>query len=158
MSRFPLSFNRLAIVFILSFLSVFFIDFIFTVILVDRQPNSPLELAAYIALSTFLRAALADWLAVNVTGVEGTDKSKLSFWGLALAALIYGVPLLIISEHVLKPHRTVFFALFMWLDKVLPITYATLVFWYLLYVLIFDLPRLIVFFTIKKKLVYPLIL
>jgi len=142
-------FPNCARVYLLSVLSTFFLDGIFAVILIERPPNRPFVLAAYIALSTLLRAALAERLAV--TGVWGSDRSKFSSWGPALAALIYGVPLLIISEHVLEPLRAVLLAFFIWLDKVLPITYVNSLVGIFLYVLIFDFSRLMLFLTISAR-------
>lgn len=142
-------FPNCARVYLLSVLSTFFLDGIFAAILYEFPPNSPFVLAAYIALSTFLRAALAEWLAV--TGVWGSDRSKFSSWGLALAALIYGVPLLIISEYVFEPLRAVLLAFYMWLDKVLPITYVNSLVGIFLHVLIFDFSRLMLFLTISAR-------
>ncbi len=142
-------FPNCARVYLLSVLSTIFLDGIFAAILYEFPPNSPFVLAAYIALSTFLRAALAEWLAV--TGVWGSDRSKFSPWGLALAALIYGVPFSLISEYVFEPLRAVPFAFFMWLDKVLPITYVNSLVGIFLYVLIFDFSRLMLFLTISAR-------
>jgi hypothetical protein len=142
-------FPNCARVYLLSVLSTFFLDGIFAVILIERPPNIPFVLAAYIALSTFLRAALAEWLAV--TGIWGSDRSKFSSCGLALAALIYGVLLLIISEHVLEPLRAVLLAFYMWLDKVLPITYVNTLVGIFVYVLIFDFSKLMLFLTISAR-------
>ncbi len=89
------------------------------------------------------------WLAV--TGVWGSDRSKFSSWGLALAALIYGVPFLVISEYVFEPLRAVLLAFFMWLDKVLPITYVNTLVGIFVYVLIFDFSRLMLFLTISAR-------
>ena len=142
-------FQSCARVYLLSVLSTLFLDGIFAAILYEFPPNSSFVLAAYIALSTFLRAALAEWLVV--TGVWGSDKSKFSPWRLALAALIYGVPLSIISEYVLEPLRAVLLVFYMWLDKVVPITYVNSLVGILLYVLIFDFSRLMLFLTISAR-------
>jgi len=142
-------FQSCARVYLLSVLSTLFLDGIFAAILYEFPPNSPFVLPAYIALSTLLRAALAEWLVV--TGVWGSDKSKFSPWRLALAALIYGVPLSIISEYVLEPLRAVLLVFYMWLDKVVPITYVNSLVGILLYVLIFDFSRLMLFLTISAR-------
>jgi hypothetical protein len=102
-----------------------------------------------IALSMFLRTSLAEWLAV--TGVGGSDRSKFSTWGLALAALIYGVPFGVISEYVFEPLRAVLLVFYMWLDKVLPITYVNSLVGIFVHVLIFDFSRLMLFLTISAR-------
>jgi hypothetical protein len=142
-------FPNCARVYLLSVLSALFLDGIFSAILYEFPPNSPFVLPAYIALSTFLRATLAEWLAVK--RVWGSDKSKFSPWRLASAALIYGVPLSIISEYVFLPLRWVIYAFYMWLDKVVPITYVNSLVGIFLYVLIFDFSRLMLFLTISAR-------
>lgn len=142
-------FPNCARVYLLSVLSALFLDGIFAAILYEFPPNSPFILPAYIALSTFLRTALAEWLAV--TGAWGSDRFKFSPWGLALAALIYGVPFSLISEYVFEPLRAVLLVFYMWLDKVVPITYVNSLVGIFLYVLIFDFSRLMLFLTISAR-------
>lgn len=152
MPEVPLLWRQLITFYLVSTLSLFLLDGLFTVILIERPPNNLLELAACIALAIFLRAALAEWVTVNITGVWSTIGSKYSYRSLALAALIYGAPLLTISEHLSKPLNAAFLALSMWLDKALPLTYVNTLVGVFLYVLILDFARLILFLTIKKKL------
>lgn len=64
---------------------------------------------------------------------------------------MYGVPFSLISEYVFEPLRAVPFAFFMWLDKVLPITYVNSLVGLFVYVLIFDFSRLMLFLAISAR-------
>jgi hypothetical protein len=134
---------RLVAVFLLSVFSLFFLDGALSFSLTESAGGSSARMALF-AIYIFFRAAIAEWVASAIMGVQSLDSSEFRFRGLTLSAVVYGPPLLTIQD------RLHFYLL---LNLVPPsLGQLSIILAIIVYTLIFDFSRMMLFLAIKKSL------
>jgi len=134
---------RLGAVFLLSVFSLIFLDGALSFSLTERAVGSPSRIALF-AIFMFFRAAIAEWVVSAIMGVQSFFSPEFRFRSLTLAAIVYGPPLLTIQDRL---HFYLLLNLVPLSLGLLSIILATVV-----YTLIFDFSRLMLFLAIKKSL------
>jgi len=135
---------RLGAVFLLSVFSLIFLDGALAFSLTESAGGSPSRIAMF-AIYVFFRAAIAEWVASTIMGVQSLFSPEIRLRSLTLAVVVYGPPLLTIQVNVLHSYLL--------LNLVPPsLGLLSIILGIIVYALIFDFSRLMLFLAIKKSL------
>jgi len=141
-------------VFPLSIISFFFLDGSLSFIFTEHWRVPPANVSAWLMFFSVLRAVFAEWVMSSVVGFGGSRISLRSVTGFSVALVLYGVPLLAVSDPMRSPLSPIVLSLLGWMAEVLNVRYlpsfaaAVVSFTYL--PLLFDFSRLAPYLCIKR--------
>jgi small-conductance mechanosensitive channel len=144
----------LVAVFPLSIVSFFFLDVSLSFIFTEHWLVPPANVSAWLMFFSVLRAVFAEWVMSSVVGFSGSRSSLKRVTGFSVALVLYGVPLLAVSEPVRSPLSPIVLSLLEWGGEVLNVRYlpsfaaAVVSFTYL--TLLLDFSRLALYLCIKR--------
>ena len=147
-------FKGLVAVFPLSIISFFFLDGSLSFIFSEHWRVPPANVSAWLMFFSVLRAVFAEWVMSSVVGFSGSRSSLKRVTGFSVALVLYGVPLLAVSEPVRSPLSPIVLSLLEWGGEVLNVRYlpsfaaAVVSFTYL--TLLLDFSRLALYLCIKR--------
>jgi hypothetical protein len=141
-------------VFPLSIISFFFLDGSLSFIFTEHWLVPPANVSAWIIFFSVLRAVLAEWVMSAVVEFSGSQSSLKRLMGFSVALVLYGAPLLAVSDPVSSPLSPIVLSLRRWTAEVLNVRYlpsfaaAAVSFIYL--PLLLDFSRLAPYLCIKR--------
>ena len=144
----------LVVVFPLSIISFFFLDISLSFIFTEHWRVPPTNVSAWLMFFSVLRAVFAEWVMSAVVGFGGSRISLKRVTGFSVALVLYGVPLLSVSEPVRSPLSPIVGSLLEWTAEVLNVKYlprfATAVVYLIYLPLLLDFSRLALYLCIKR--------
>jgi len=108
----------LVAVFPLSIISFFFLDGSLSFIFSEHWLVPPANVSAWLMFFSVLRAVFAEWVMSAVVGFGGSRSSLRSVTGFSVALVLYGVPLLAVSDPVPSPLSPIVLSLLRWTAEV----------------------------------------
>jgi hypothetical protein len=144
----------LVAVFPLSIVSFFFLDVSLSFIFTEHWLVPPANVSAWLMFFSVLRAVFAEWVMSSVVGFSGSRSSLKRVTGFSVALVLYGVPLLAVSEPVRSPLSPIVLSLLEWGGEVLNVRYlpsfAAAVVSFIYLTLLLDFSRLALYLCIKR--------
>ena len=141
-------------VFPLSIVSFFFLDVSLSFIFTEHWLVPPANVSAWLMFFSVLRAVFAEWVMSSVVGFSGSRSSLKRVTGFSVALVLYGVPLLAVSEPVRSPLSPIVLSLLEWGGEVLNVRYlpsfAAAVVSFIYLTLLLDFSRLALYLCIKR--------
>jgi hypothetical protein len=105
-------------VFPLSIISFFFLDGSLSFIFSEHWRVPPANVSAWLMFFSVLRAVFAEWVMSAVVGFGGSRISLRRVTGFSVALVLYGVPLLAVSDPVPSPLSPIVLSLCRWTAEV----------------------------------------
>lgn len=141
-------------VFPLSIISFFFLDVSLSFIFTEHWRAPPANVSAWLMFFSVLRALFAEWVMSSVVGFNGSRSSLKRVTGFSVALVLYGVPLLAVSDPVRSPLSPIVSSLLEWTAEVLHVRYlpsfAAAVVYFTYLPLLLDFSRLALYLYIKR--------
>jgi len=111
-------FKGLVAVFPLSIISFFFLDGSLSFIFSEHWRVPPANVSAWLMFFSVLRAVFAEWVMSAVVGFGGSRSPLRRVTGFSVALVLYGVPLLAVSDPVPSPLSPIVLSLLRWTAEV----------------------------------------
>ena len=144
----------LVAVFPLSIISFFFLDGSLSFIFTEHWLVPPANVSAWIMFFSVLRAVFAELVMSSVVGFGGSRISWRSVTGFSIALVLYGVPLLAVSDPVRSPLSLIVLSILEWAAKVFNVKYlprfAAAAVSFIFLTLLLDFSRLALYLRIKR--------
>jgi hypothetical protein len=111
-------FKGLVAVFPLSIISFFFLDGSLSFIFSEHWRVPPANVSAWLMFFSVLRAVFAEWVMSAVVGFGGSRSPLRRVTGFSVALVLYGVPLLAVSDPVPSPLSPIVLSLLRWTAEI----------------------------------------
>ena len=111
-------FKGLVAVFPLSIISFFFLDGSLSFIFSEHWRVPPANVSAWLMFFSVLRAVFAEWVMSAVVGFGGSRSPLRRVTGFSVALVLYGVPLLAVSDPVPSPLSPIVLSLLRWMAEI----------------------------------------
>jgi hypothetical protein len=111
-------FKGLVAVFPLSIISFFFLDGSLSFIFSEHWRVPPANVSAWLMFFSVLRAVFAEWVMSSVVGFGGSRSPLRRVTGFSVALVLYGVPLLAVSDPVPSPLSPIVLSLLRWTAEI----------------------------------------
>jgi len=108
----------LVAVFPLSIISFFFLDISLSFIFSEHWRVPPANVSAWLMFFSVLRAVFAEWVMSAVVGFGGSRSPLRRVTGFSVALVLYGVPLLAVSDPVPSPLSPIVLSLLRWMAEI----------------------------------------